>query len=268
MIAFSIKRMRVKPLLVSMLSLVAASGKALASDPCPAPAAETPTVRLAGTDTSGDLLLDDGRRIRLVGLAPRQDDAETERFVAALAAWQGRDLRIVILAEPDRWGRIPARLLAEPDTQATAPVDLSVALIRSGAAWHLPDSFSSPCDALLRASAPKTTASARQTGPKPANLVDGHDIAALKVHAGRVIVLEGRIASIGERPQRSYLNFSRRRGAGASVVVSRRLWREMREVGWTARTLTGKRVWARGVLSGPDGLSLELPSRAALELID
>lgn len=268
MIAFSIKRMQVKPLVVVMLSLVAAAGNALATDPCPGPSPETPMVRLAGSDAKGDLLLDDGRRIRLVGLAPRQDEAETARFVAALAAWQGRDLRLVILAEPDRWGRIPARLLAEPDTQATAPLDLSVALIRSGAAWHLPDSVSSPCDALLRAAASNTTRPSRQIGPKPANLVDGHDVAALKVHAGRVIVLEGRIASIGERPQRSYLNFSRRRGAGASVVVSRRLWREMREVGWTARTLTGKRVWARGVLSGPDGLSLELPSRAALELID
>lgn len=266
--AFSIKRMRVKPLLVSMLCLVAAAGNALANDPCPGPSPETPAVRLVGADARGDLLLGDGRRIRLVGLAPRQDESESIRFVSALAAWQGRDFRLVILAEPDRWGRIPARLLADPDPQGAAPLDLSAALIRSGAAWHLPDSVSSPCDALLRAAASNTATSSRQTRHKPANLVDGHDIAALKVHAGRVIVLEGRIASIGERPQRSYLNFSRRRGAGASVVVSRRLWREMREVGWTARTLTGKRVWARGVLSGPDGLSLELPSRAALELID
>lgn len=251
-----------------MLSLLAPAGGALAGERCALPSAEAPRVRLAGLDASGDMLLADGRRIRLVGLAPQQSDAEAARFAAALKPWQGRDLLLVAMGEADRWGRLPARLIAATPPPQGEERELSLALLRGGAAWHLPDSASAGCDAALRIAESAAMLQAQKEGENHDHRVDGHDIAALKVQAGRITMLEGRIASIGERPQRSYLNFSRRRGAGAAVVVSRRLWREMQEVGWTARSLTGKRVRARGVLSGPDGLSLELPSLAALELID
>ena len=81
-------------------------------------------------------------------------------------------------------------------------------------------------------------------------------------------MLEGRIASVGERSQRTYLNFSRRPKEAASIGLSRSLWRELQSAGWTASDLGGKRLRAYGVLSGRDGLLLEVASRAALELID
>ncbi|MFJ5370619.1 hypothetical protein ACIPIA_15500, partial [Bosea sp. CER48] len=98
--------------------------------------------------------------------------------------------------------------------------------------------------------------------------IDGHDLAAVKAQEGRYVMLEGRIASVGERSQRTYLNFSRRPGEAASIVVPRAVWRELKGAGWTTGSLGGKRVRAYGVLSGRDGLLLEAPSRAALELID
>ena len=82
------------------------------------------------------------------------------------------------------------------------------------------------------------------------------------------MLLEGRIASVGERAQRTYLNFSRRRGEAASIVLSKRLWREMQDDGWTASGVSGKRLRARGVLSGGDGLLLDVTSKLALELVD
>jgi hypothetical protein len=51
-------------------------------------------------------------------------------------------------------------------------------------------------------------------------------------------------------------------------MLSRAQWRELQASGWTASGLTGKRVRARGVLSGQDGTLLEASSAAALELID
>lgn len=261
--------MRVKPLLVALAGLVVLACSARADDYCTDISTETPAVTLTGVDAHGDPLLADGRRLRLVGLAPRQGATEAARFAAALALWRDHDLRLVLLGEPDRWGRLPARLVVAPDTPDAQPLDLAIALVRAGAAWHLPDPASNVCDSALRDVEAAIAASARAGGTAPqAGPVDGHDVAALKVQAGRIVVLEGRVASVGERPQRSYLNFSRRRGAGASIVVSRRLWREMQEAGWTAKALTGKRVRVRGVLGGQDGLALELTARAAMELID
>lgn len=257
--------MRVKPLVVVLGGLAALIGSARAEQSCPGLARDTPTVRLAGIDAHGDPILADGRRLRLAGLAPHQSESEIDRFAAELLQWRDQELKLVALAGPDRWGRLPARLLVElgPEDE---PLDLAAVLLHAKAAWRLPDAAHPPCDAALQA-AEAALASPSRRG-KPAEIVDGHDVAALKMQAGRIVVLEGRVASVGERPQRSYLNFARRRGAGASIVVSRRLWREMQDAGWTAAALTGKRVRARGVLGGADGLALELPSRTALELID
>lgn len=257
--------MRMKPLVVVLLGLGFAAGPAPAQETCPGLAADTPTVRLAGLDEHGDPVLADGRLLRLFGLAPRQSEAETDLFAAELLQWRDQDLKLVVLAGPDRWGRLPARLLVElgPEDE---PLDLAAVVLRAKAAMRLPDAANAPCDAALRAAEAGLRHPARRE--TAAGTVDGHDVAALKMHAGRIVILEGRVASVGERPQRSYLNFARRRGAGASIVVSRRLWREMQDVGWTAAALTGKRVRARGVLGGADGLSLDLSSRTALELID
>lgn len=272
--------MRVKPsfaaLLLLALTLPPQSAHAqAAADACATPAAAE-TVRLAGLDRHGDLLLEDGRSLRLAGLVPRQGEAERERFAAKIARWQGATLRLVPVGGADRWGRIPARLLAADDIGQS---DLTAALLAAGAALRLPEPGLAACNEIWRRAEPQTAAlrAARpvNSAPEPANVaadaipvIDGHDAAAMRAQAGRIVVVEGRIAAVGERAQRTYLNFERRRGAGGSVVLSRPLWRELQRVGWTASTLAGKRVRVRGVVEGRDGLLIEPDSRAALELID
>ncbi len=249
--------MRMKPLCLALVAF--AAHPARADSGCAEPPADAPAVTLVGLDANDDLLLADGRTLRLVGLAPRQDDAETRRLKEAIEPWRGRPLRLAALAGPDRWGRVPARLLAGPAQDGAPPVDLAAMLVAAGAARRLPEPAYAACDAGLRAGGPATPAQAA---------LDGHDIAAIRAQAGRVAVLSGRVASVGVRSQRTYLNFARRRGEAASIVMSRKLWREMQDAGWTTQTLTGKRIAARGVLSGSDGLLLELTARAALDLID
>ncbi|HEY5797391.1 MAG TPA: hypothetical protein VIU82_20475, partial [Bosea sp. (in: a-proteobacteria)] len=65
--------MPVKPLLVVVLALPLLAGVAAASDACSELAPDSPLVRLSGLDGAGDPMLADGRRLRLVGIAPRQD---------------------------------------------------------------------------------------------------------------------------------------------------------------------------------------------------
>jgi hypothetical protein len=260
--------MPVKPVIAAFLAALAGAEARAAGEGCPGPAAGAPAVRLAGLDPAGDILLEDGRRVRLVGLAARQDDAEAERFAAGIAKWTGKAFSLVALAGPDRWGRLPARLLAAPQSPQVPPVDLALAMLRSHAGVRAPEPDHPACDLALRAALGEGAALSAQARAPGEAAVDGHDIAALKAQAGRIVALKGSIASVGERAQRTYLNLSRRRGEGASIVMSRKLWREMQDKGFTAATLPGKRLLARGVLSGQEGLLLEIASVSALDVID
>jgi hypothetical protein len=244
--------MRMKPCLVVFWWLVPLCGAAAGARACAIPA-QAPTVRLAGPGPGGDPLLDDGRLLRLVGIAPRQSTAEAAAFAAGIDAHRGQAFRLHLMAEPDRWGRLPARLLR--DGAAPGP-DLAALLVASGSASRLAEA-GADCIAWPR-----------EAGIGAAGLLDGHDPAALAGQAGRLVWLHGRIASVGERRDWTYLNFSRRRGEAAAIMVPRTLWRELRRAGWTARSLGGKRIRAQGILSGRDGLLLEVSARAALELVD
>ncbi len=223
------------------------------------------TVRLAGVDAAGDPVLADGRSLRLLGLAPRQDDTEAERFRAALEPFRGKPLELAIAGERDRWGRWPARLYVPADTQGGQRRDLALLLRQNGAAMPLAEPAVSGC---VDEKSPVRQAATSGPLALASIAVDGHDLAAVKAQEGRYVRLEGRIASVGERSQRTYLNFSRRPGEAASIVLSRSLWRELKGAGWTAASLGGKRLRAYGVLAGRGGLLLEATSRAALELID
>jgi len=266
--------MPVKPLLTAFLVLPLLAGVALASDACAELAPDSETVRLSGLDQAGDPLLADGRRLRLVGLSPRQDDAEAARFADGIGQWRDRDLQLVVVGDPDRWGRLPARLYIPLAADDSMPRELAAALLRTGAASPLPEAQPARCangKPVARGARPVRGSSATvpvATAPLHGQPIDGHDLAALKAQEGRFVLLEGRIASVGERAQRTYLNFSRRRGEAASIVLSKRLWREMQDVGWTVRGVSGKRLRARGVLSGRDGLLLDVTSKLALELVD
>ncbi|MGX1789827.1 hypothetical protein ACWIGM_23970 [Bosea sp. NPDC055332] len=276
--------MRVKPSFAAIVPLIlgmaASATVARAADDACATAEGVELVRLAGLDRHGDLQLADGRTIRLAGLAPRQNDAERERFATQLVRWQGHEFRLAPLGATDRWGRLPARLLATDDATALAgQPDLSAALLAEGAALRLPEPGLAACNEIWRRAEPWQAMAGKATGPAPAAaqrsfaavappVIDGHDAAAMRAQAGRIVVVEGRIAAVGERAQRTYLNFERRRGAGGSIVLSRALWRDLQRAGWTASALTGKRVRVSGVVEGRDGLLIEAQTRSALELID
>lgn len=258
--------MRVKSLLAIVIIAAFAGASARAASGCAPDDTASTTVQLTGLDPAGDPLLGDGRRLRLVGLAPRQSPEEASRFDAGLRGFLSRPLGLAILGEPDRWGRLPARLSVPPASPADTPQDLAQLLLARGAALPLAEPGASPCETVQKPTVQKTVTSATQVSPLTA--VDGHDLAAVKAQEGRYVMLEGRIASVGERSQRTYLNFSRRPKEAASIVLSRSLWRELKSAGWTASHLGGKRLRAYGVLSGRDGLLLEVASRTALELID
>jgi hypothetical protein len=214
--------MLVKPLLVAFVAVTTPFGASRAAAPCTELPADAPTVRLAGVDAAGDPVLADGRSLRLVGIAPRQNAAEAARFASEIGHWRDRELKLVILAESDRWGRLPARLFAPAEGPGSEAMSLATALLRGGAAQRLPEAAFPDCGA-RPVPRPSSTRSQAQAEPNIAGeLIDGHDIAALKAQAGRFVAVEGRVASVGERAQRTYLNFSRRRAEAGAIMLADR----------------------------------------------
>ena len=180
--------MRVKSLLVIVIFATLAAPPARAASGC-VPAEDTGTVQLSGLNPAGDPLLGDGRRLRLVGLAPRQSPEEASRFDAGLRGFVGRPLGLTVLGEPDRWGRLPARLMVPPMSPDEPALDLAQQLLRQGAALPLHEPGSSPCETSQKASVQTTVTSGPQ--PAPLTAVDGHDLAAVKAQEGRYVMLEG-----------------------------------------------------------------------------
>ena len=126
--------MRVKSLLAIVLFAALAVTPAWAASGCVPGADATMSVQLTGLDPAGDLLLGDGRKLRLIGLAPRQNPEEMSRFDAGLRGFLGRPLGLAVLGEPDRWGRLPARLSVPPASSGEPAQDLAQSLLRQGAA--------------------------------------------------------------------------------------------------------------------------------------
>lgn len=232
---------------------------------CPAAdAASLAVVQLKAQGAGGDLLLADGRLLRLAGLPPPANEAASERRAAALALWTGRDLRLLLASpEPDRWGRLVGDL-ALPDTGSNPILTLALDLTARGLALPDPARVLPGCrEAFALAEKQAKTASVTTVGT-----IDPLDLDTAKAHAGQFAAFEGQLVSVGERQRVTYLNFAWHRTKGASVVVPARLWRDMQQRGWTAESLPRKRVRARGLIVFRDGPSLTLTSLSHFEVLD
>lgn len=223
--------------------------------------------RIAGVDGRGEIALASGRRVRLadVRLAERATGSQGEARPAPetwLASLAGREVDATEAGPPDRWGRVPASLAL---LEGATPIDLSEFLVAEG--WALVDPGER--DALCRPDllAVERRARAGRLGlwregrwPLPAAEPD-----ALKAEAGRFVVVEGRVVSVGERKERTYLNFGRDFARDFAVVIPRRLWAAMKRGGVAAVDLKGRSVRVRGIVELRRGPSIELVSDAMLE---
>ena len=86
--------------------------------------------------------------------------------------------------------------------------------------------------------------------------------------AGRFALVEGRVRSVGERRQRTYLNFGTDRARDLTVTFPKRTWTIMRNKGLTAESLKGRSVWARGLVENWGGPALEIMASDLLEILD
>lgn len=264
-------------LAAGVLALVAGNGPGARAQPVPADAACVQTtlpvsaaVTLEATTSEGDLRLGDGRTLRLASVLTGAAGADPLRLAAHVSAWRGRPLRLLAAdAAPDRWGRMTGDLV-DPGAPH-GPRHLGLALLRAGDGLVQPGHPDMACRAALAAA----EAQARRQGlglwaPGPRiKALKASDGAAVLALLGQHMVMEGRIISISERSSVVYLNFARRWREGATVTVSRRLWRDMAGAGWSKAAAEGRLVRVRGIIeNNGTGPVLALSSGAAIEALD
>ncbi|MGJ0509257.1 MAG: thermonuclease family protein [Methylocystis sp.] len=233
---------------------------------------------VAAVDEAFELLLDDGRRAAIAGLefpAPAAAGAVDRRAAAhgRLSGWLvGRDVFIrAFAAGPDRWGRVPAAVFAAQRDEAAAPiVSVAAALLEEGAARFRPDPPASPCAAAYRAA----EATAREPGrglwadrdarPVPAGEGAGPSLLQRK----GMVILEGKINSVGESRGAIYLNFGEKRAETASIMVLRRNLAMLQASGIDPAGLVGRRVRVRGLIETGFGPRIEVSTPAEIEVIE
>ena len=254
----------------AVAGLIAAS--LAASDPARA-ACGTPdgTVRVADIDARLDLVLADGRTVRLGGVAPpdpaRAPDlarAARDFLVRRLA---GREVELDRLASgTDRWGR----LVADISFSDFAPDDRSDsaagALLAAGWARVAPAFETRGCAAeRLRVEDEARRAALGLWADPRAAVIDSADAEALRRNNGRFVIVEGEVRRVGAGRSRLYLDLVPR--GGPTVVVPRKLEPAFASAGRPLDALAGQTIRVRGALDARLGARLEVSEPAMIEFL-
>nr|WP_246412825.1 DNA-binding protein [Methylobacterium brachythecii] len=222
--------------------------------------------RIDAVGPRGELVLASGTRAILDGIHWPETEPEAAQAAAHLAGFRGRGLAISQRGETDRWGRARIDAVAEPASETDEPSDLATGLVVAGLAHA--DAGESDLFCRIDLIAPEGQPRLARRGVWREPVLDARDGSALATQAARFVVVEGRIVSVGERAERTYLDFVRRSAEGLTVTVTKRTWRIMRERGLTAATLRGRLVRVRGRLEVRRGPILEIASADMIEVLE
>jgi endonuclease YncB( thermonuclease family) len=234
-----------------------------------APACETRRTedRIASVTERGEVRLASGQTVKLSGLRLPEGETEAKAARSLLASFGDAPVAIGATASaPDRWGRLPAVVTVTTDA---GPVDLNRALVAAGLALVDAGEADRLCQSALLAAEQR----ARDWGLglwrleryKPAS---ADDLERLKALVGQFALIEGRVRSVGERQQRTYLNFGADWSTDLTVTIPKRTWQTMRDRGVTAAELRGRRVRARGMVEEWRGPAITIMVPEMLEILD
>ncbi|NNM74378.1 thermonuclease family protein [Enterovirga aerilata] len=250
-------------LAASLLLLSLAAGSAEAEDRPAFTCSETVSAQILDRVSDGEFRLAGGGSARLADIRLAPDGEAARRAAAWLGTLGGSRIQMRELAPPDRWGRAAAHLALA----GTPPIDIGELLVSEGLAVVDPGQRDLLCRReLLRAEerARRSRIGLWRDGPWPIAASALDDLARA---AGSFVVVEGRIASVGERRERTYLNFGRDWARDFNVTIPRRSWEALKAKGITAASLTGAVVRVRGLLEVRRAPTLDLAVPDVLEII-
>ncbi|WP_133239210.1 hypothetical protein [Microvirga sp. KLBC 81] len=147
--------------------------------------------------------------------------------------------------------------------------DLSHGLVETGLAIVDPGADSPFCQPELFAL--EETARERRLGlwangrynPIPVDQAD-----RLKERVGSFVIVEGRVRSVGERKQRTYLNFGGHWADDFTIIIPKKTWVQMAGRGLSTDSLKGHIIRTRGILQSWQGTALTVDSAEMIERLE
>jgi len=215
--------------------------------------------RLQDIGPEGDLTLASGRMAKLAGIRLPERPPYRDQALAWLRERAGRPVLVQAKDSRDRWGRVSARIRI---SAASNHLDLGHGLVEAGLALVDPGLEPAFCQPELLAL--EATARERRLGlwaDDRYNPIDVGQVDHLKGRVGSFVLVEGRVRSIGEREQRTYLNFGGLWAEDFTIIIPRKTWKLMADRGLGAEALKNRWIRARGILQSWQGtaLSIEVP---------
>lgn len=196
------------------------------------------------------LRLDDGREVRLAGLAPLPPGHASRAAAALRLIAVGQSIALFGETDaPDRYGR--QSLLARRDG---AERSLQADMLAQGDA--LSDLTLAACASAFRAA--EATARRRRAGvwADRAAIKNAESRGELLAGVGRFAVVEGRARSVRRSGSITYVNFGRRWTRDFAVTIPGRVLPLFEAAGMTSKVLESGRLRIRGFIDrrgGPDG---------------
>jgi endonuclease YncB( thermonuclease family) len=247
------------------------TGAAAAQEPMARSSVETSCERrisedvVASVSGRGELLLASGRTIKLLDIRLPPEDEELGRALAWLRLPAGRRIAVASVGAADRWNRIAADVSLLDETPR---VDLAERLVDDGHAMVDAGERRVLCRPNLLAREERARADRRGLWASGLHEpVAAADEARLRQRVGRFALVEGMVRSVGERPERTYLNFGPDWTRDLTITIPKRTWAMMTERGLSATALRGRRVRARGLLEGWQGVAVEITAPDMLEML-
>jgi endonuclease YncB( thermonuclease family) len=215
--------------------------------------------RLQDLTPEGDLLLASGRFAKLAGIRLPDTPPYRDQALAWLRGQAGQPVLVQGKDSRDRWDRVSASIRL---SGASPPLDLGHGLVEAGLALVDPGLEQALCQPELLSL--EATARERRLGlwaDGRYNPIDVNQVDRLQDRIGSFVLVEGRVRSIGEREQRTYLNFGGLWAEDFTIIIPRKTWKLMADRGLGAEALKGRWIRARGILQSWQGtaLSVEMP---------
>jgi endonuclease YncB( thermonuclease family) len=238
--------------------LMASSGQTFAADCALEPQGEG---RVAAVIDTRSLRLEDGREVRLAGIAHTGTGASGRAALSAIAG--GREVTLHGEDDsPDRYGRQGAFVFVTGSEHS-----VQSEMMRRGEALFSADIADKNCAAALAAAEGAARDAKLGIWAYTTAIKNAESPGDILSAVGHFTVVEGRVLSVRQSGAITYLNFGRNWTQDFAATISRRIIPAFESAGLGPKSLENRRIRVRGVVSSRGGPRIELLRVGQIEVL-